>query len=62
VTRNPFHAVTDMEGRFEIRGLPPCTWRLKLWHERLAAREIDVAVKVGQATVSGDVEMTLPPD
>jgi hypothetical protein len=35
VTDNPFHARTGEDGRFEIQGVPPGTWTLRVWHERL---------------------------
>ena len=51
--KGPYYAVTDIHGRYEIRDVQPGTYRLKLWHERLGAREKDVQVTSGK-TVAAD--------
>src|SRR5262245_44568440 len=38
VVSHPFFAVTSDDGTFEIKGLPPGTYTVELWHERLARR------------------------
>lgn len=59
VTQNPYHAVTDIYGRYEIRGVPPGTYRLKAWHERLGMQEQKVVVTEGKTT---EVTFTFKPD
>lgn len=33
VAENPYYAVTDANGQFDIRDIPPGTYRVKMWHE-----------------------------
>ena len=44
VMDHPFFAVSDEFGRFEIRGVPPGTYTLVVWHERLGEQEIEITV------------------
>jgi hypothetical protein len=52
VTENPFFATSDVEGRFEILGLPPGDYTLEVIHEdrAIAPVEFKVTVKAGQST------------
>ncbi len=50
VTEHPYHAVTDFYGEYEIRDVPPGTYRLKVWHENLGTEEKEVGVKGGEAS------------
>jgi hypothetical protein len=45
---HPFFAVSDESGRFEIRGLPPGTYKLVVWHERLGEQELEITVTPGE--------------
>jgi hypothetical protein len=56
VTDHPYHAVTDLYGEYEIRDIPPGTYRLKAWHESLGAMEKEIEVKAGGVS---SVEFTL---
>lgn len=44
VMDHPFFAVTDELGRFEIRGLPPGTYTLVVWHQQLGQKELEITV------------------
>ena len=48
VMDHPFFAVSDESGRFEIRGLPPGTYTLVVWHERLGEQELEIKVAPGE--------------
>lgn len=45
VTDHPYHAVTDIFGEYELRNVPPGTYRLKVWHESLGIQVKEVVVK-----------------
>jgi hypothetical protein len=49
VMNHPFFAVSDESGRFEIRGLPPGTYTLVVWHERLGEQQLEITVSPGEA-------------
>jgi plastocyanin len=44
VLENPFYAVADDSGRYSIRNVPPGTYRLKAWHERLPSQMQEIVV------------------
>ena len=50
---NPYFAVTAKDGRFTINNVPPGTYKLKTWHEKLKSVEQDVTVAGGK-TVEAD--------
>jgi len=52
---HPYYAVTDAAGRFTLPDLPPGTYTLAAWHERLGSREQPVTVA---AKESKNVELT----
>jgi len=45
VSEHPYHAVTDAFGEYEIREVPPGTYRLKMWHETLGVETKEVEVR-----------------
>jgi len=51
VLENPFFATTNERGRYAIPGVPPGTYKLMAWHERLPSRVKEIIVPE-----SGDVE------
>lgn len=50
VLQNPYFALTDKAGNFEIKGVPPGTYKLKVWHEKLQGAEQNVTVEAGKST------------
>jgi len=44
VVPHPCHAVTDANGAFTIRDLPPGTYQLVAWHEKLGEKAVDITV------------------
>jgi plastocyanin len=44
VAEHPFYALTDGAGDFELRGLPPGRYTLKVWQERLGTISKEVVV------------------
>jgi plastocyanin len=44
VVPHPFFAVTGADGSFEIKGLPPGSYTLELWHEVLGTQTLPVTV------------------
>ena len=58
VAPHRYYAVTRADGQFSFEGLPPGSYRLQIWHERLGpiSREVVVPAK-GDTSVS--VEMKL---
>ena len=48
VADNPYFAVTDGNGRFRLDEIPPGTYSLKFWHEKLGEGTATVTVTAGQ--------------
>lgn len=44
VLPNAFFASADARGRYQIRDVPPGTYRVRAWHERLPGRTLSVTV------------------
>lgn len=51
VLQNTYFALTDKQGNFEIKDVPPGTYQLKAWHEKLKTVSQEVVVEAGK-TVS----------
>ncbi len=50
VLDNPYFAVTTKDGSFAIKNVPPGTYKLKTWHEKLRSEEQEVTVEGGKTT------------
>ena len=44
VLENPYFAATDEKGRYTIANVPPGTYKLRAWHERLPSQIKDITV------------------
>ncbi|MBI4431111.1 MAG: hypothetical protein HY587_05315 [Candidatus Omnitrophica bacterium] len=47
VLDHPFYSVTDAQGKFEIKDLPPGDYVIEAWHEKLGTSEQTVTVADG---------------
>ena len=56
VLDHPFFAVTDEEGKFDIKGLPPGTYTIEAWHEKGGV--VTQSVTVGPSE-SKDITFTI---
>lgn len=48
VLDHPFYSVTNDKGEFEIKNLPPGTYTIEAWHEKLGTQTQTVTVKAGE--------------
>ena len=48
VLKHPFCAITDEKGNFEIKGVPPGTYQLLVWHEFLGAQTLPITLTKNQ--------------
>ena len=44
VLENPYFAMTDADGNYTLRNVPPGTYKIKAWHERLPTDEQEIVV------------------
>jgi plastocyanin len=58
VAETPFAAVTDREGRYAFRGVPPGTYRLHAWHELFGEKVLSVSVPAN-GVARADVSLSL---
>ncbi len=49
VVDHPYHAVTDAKGAFTIKDVPPGTYTVEIWQEKLGLKTAQVTVTAGQA-------------
>jgi hypothetical protein len=55
VVDHPYHAVTDASGKFTIKDVPPGTYTVELWQEKLGIQKQQVTVQAG-ATATLDLQ------
>jgi plastocyanin len=48
VQNNPYFAVSDKDGKFEIKDVPVGTWDVEAWHERFGTRSGKITVAKGK--------------
>src|SRR5205814_8913459 len=44
VLDHPYYAVTDKDGKFDLKTLPPGTYTIEAWHEKLGPQEQKVTI------------------
>jgi hypothetical protein len=44
VVSNPYFAVTDKDGKFDLPNLPPGTYTIEAWHEKAGAQTASVTI------------------
>ena len=58
VLDNPYFATTDAGGNYTIQNVPPGTYKLKAWHDRLPADEKEIIVPTN-GVVTADFTLTI---
>ncbi len=59
VLEHPFFAVTGPDGSFNIDGVPPGSYVVEVWHERLGTKEMNVTV-AEKATAEANFSFAAP--
>ncbi|MEZ6151861.1 MAG: carboxypeptidase regulatory-like domain-containing protein [Pirellulaceae bacterium] len=49
--QNPYFAVTDEKGDFNISGVPPGKYRISIWHPSLGRETVRLTLEAGQAAM-----------
>lgn len=58
VAEHPYYALTDEAGAFRLRDVPPGTYTLEVWQEKLGKQQQKVTVEAGKTAA---VELTYKP-
>ena len=48
VLPHPFSVITAKDGTFELKGLPPGSYKLFIWHEYIGSQELDITLEPKQ--------------
>ena len=56
---HPFFSVTNADGTFSLEGLPPGTYEITAWHERLGTQTASITVGDSDAA-SQDFTFAIP--
>jgi len=59
VFTHPFYSVTNTDGKFTISGLPPGTYEITAWHERLGTQTASITVGASD-TKTQNFKFTMP--
>ncbi len=51
VAEHPYYVITADAGSFQLRDVPPGTYELEVWHEKLESQKQEVTVEAGKKTV-----------
>ncbi len=57
VAAHPYYAMTGADGQFSFDNLPPGSYKLHIWHERLGTAQASVTVRDDQQPARVTVEM-----
>jgi hypothetical protein len=49
VFKHPYFAVSDNSGSFELKDLPPGTYTITAWHEKLGPQSQKLTVSAGES-------------
>jgi plastocyanin len=49
VFKHPYFAVTDKNGKFDLKGLPPGTYTITAWQEKLGTQTAKVTIGAGES-------------
>ena len=51
VLENPYFAKSDQKGNFKIENIPPGTYTVKIWHEKMMSPSQEVVITSGETAV-----------
>lgn len=51
VLQNPYFTTTGPDGKFSIKNIPPGTYTIKTWHEKLKAQEKKITISKGKSSI-----------